>query len=59
MNELTLKLTVEEVNTILSALGNMPYSQVYQLVGNIHQQAAQQSEGVEGAPDGKAEGDNG
>ena len=43
MKELKLKLKIEEVNTILAALGNMPYSQVFQLVSNIHQQAAEQT----------------
>ena len=44
MNEVNLKLTVEEANTVLNALGNLPYGQVYQLVANIHQQASEQSE---------------
>ena len=46
MKEINLKLTVEEANVILTALGNMPYSQVFQLIGKIHQQAAEQSEQV-------------
>lgn len=44
MNELTLKLTVEEVNTVLTGLGNMPYSQVFQLINKIQEQAASQME---------------
>lgn len=43
MNEINLKLTVEEANTVLNALGNMPYGQVFQLIAKIHEQAAEQS----------------
>lgn len=42
MEQIKLTLTVEEANVILEALGNMPYKTVYQLVGKIQQQAAQQ-----------------
>ena len=45
---IALNLTLEEVNTILNALGDRPYVQVFELVQNIQQQAgtqvAQQSE---------------
>ncbi len=37
-----LLLTLEEVNTLLTALGNLPYVQVFELVQKIQQQAAQQ-----------------
>jgi hypothetical protein len=37
-----LELTVEEVNSILQALGNMPYTQVVALVENIKNQAIPQ-----------------
>ena len=39
MNEIKLTLTLDETNAILSALGHMPYGQVFQLVSKIHQQA--------------------
>lgn len=42
MEQIKLTLTIEEANIILEALGQMPYKKVYQLVGNIQQQAAQQ-----------------
>ena len=42
MNEVNLKLTVEETNILLTSLGNMPYSQVFQLISKIHQQASEQ-----------------
>lgn len=36
---LQLNLSIDEVNTVLEALGQLPYSRVYQLIGNIQQQA--------------------
>ena len=43
MKDLQLQLTLEEVNLILKALSNMPFSQVYELIGKIHEQAAEQT----------------
>ena len=40
--KLRLELTVEEVNKILSALGNLPYAQVFNLIQNIHHQVGPQ-----------------
>ncbi|MFK7796100.1 MAG: hypothetical protein AB8E82_01515 [Aureispira sp.] len=37
-----LDLNFEEVNTILKALGNLPFNEVYDLIGKIHDQANQQ-----------------
>lgn len=48
MKEVDLKLTVEEANILLNALGNMPYGQVYQLIAKIHEQASAQTEGISG-----------
>ena len=42
MNELELKVTVDEANLILEALGSMPFKQVYALVGKIQEQASRQ-----------------
>ena len=36
------EFTIEQINTIMSALGRMPYEQVFQLVETIRQQAAPQ-----------------
>jgi hypothetical protein len=44
MNEIHLKLSVEEANLILEGLGNLPFAKVYQLVANLQQQASQQVE---------------
>ncbi|MGZ4058747.1 MAG: hypothetical protein ACXVPU_06965 [Bacteroidia bacterium] len=42
MKEFKLLLNVNEVNTILKALGNMPYNQVNEIVTKIHSQAQEQ-----------------
>lgn len=42
MKELKLTLTVDEVNVILQALGNMPFQQVYAIIQKIQQQANEQ-----------------
>ncbi|CCH91771.1 conserved hypothetical protein [Microcystis aeruginosa PCC 9432] len=45
MNEaeqISLKLTLGEVNQVLEALGTMPYRQVYQLIGKIQRQGESQ-----------------
>ncbi len=38
----TLEVTVEDLNVILAALGERPFSQVYALIGKIQEQAAEQ-----------------
>ncbi|MCB9304643.1 MAG: hypothetical protein H6566_28750 [Lewinellaceae bacterium] len=42
MQEITLKLSIEEANLILEALGNLPFKRVYPLIGKIQQQASVQ-----------------
>lgn len=42
MQELILKLTVEEVNLILEGLGDLPFNKVFTLVGKIQSQASEQ-----------------
>ena len=41
-NNLTLDLKNDEVNLILTALGNQPYFQVYLLINKIQQQVGPQ-----------------
>jgi hypothetical protein len=41
-NKMKFEFTIDEVNTIMAALGRMPYESVFQLVDNIRQQAAPQ-----------------
>lgn len=42
MEEIELKLTLNEVNQILEALGQRPYAQIYQLVHKVQEQAQSQ-----------------
>jgi hypothetical protein len=42
MQELTLRLTIDEANIVLEALGNLPFVKVHTLIGRIQQQATQQ-----------------
>ena len=54
MQHITLKLTIEETNLILEALGQMPFAKVYALVANLEDQARRQLNGA--AEGGAAEG---
>jgi hypothetical protein len=45
--EIKLSLTIEEVNGVLLALGNMPYSQVVPLVDKIRSQAGPQVDAIQ------------
>jgi len=47
MNDITLTLTLNEVNLIMSALGNAPYVQVAELISKVKAQAQSQLETVE------------
>ena len=49
MQELTLALTLDEVNQILDALGERSYKEVFQLVNKIQQQAQAQLQAQEAA----------
>lgn len=42
MKVITLKLSVEEANQILDALGQQPFVKVHQLIAKIQQQAESQ-----------------
>lgn len=42
MQELNLKVTIDEANLILKALGRLPFNEVYELVGKLNQQANEQ-----------------
>ena len=52
MEPIQLALSLEEVNTVLEALGQMPYARVYSLVAKIQQQATQQLQADRSAPAG-------
>jgi hypothetical protein len=42
MKQIKLELSVDQVNTILQALGNEPFVRVHELINTIQQQAQQQ-----------------
>lgn len=42
MKEIKLQLSIEEINLVLTALGNLPFIQVHELIGKIQTQAAEQ-----------------
>lgn len=42
MKEINLSLKVEDVNLVLTALGNLPFIQVHELIGKIQSQASAQ-----------------
>lgn len=42
MQSLNLKMSIEETNLILEALGQMPFVKVHQLIASIQQQASEQ-----------------
>ena len=52
MNEINLTLTLEEVNTLLNALGNQPYAQAQPLIAKIQTQGSAQ---LQAAQNGQAE----
>jgi hypothetical protein len=41
--DIQLELNFEEINVILKALGTLPFNEVYDLIGKIHEQANAQS----------------
>jgi hypothetical protein len=47
MNPLKLDLTLDEVNTVLDALGNLPYKQIAPLFEKIKSQAVAQLQSEE------------
>ena len=42
MKEMQLSVTIDEANLILEALGNLPFTKVYELIGKIQEQASEQ-----------------
>jgi len=48
------EFTLEQINTVMAALGRMPYEQVFQLVENIRQQAAPQLQEAQAAQEREA-----
>ena len=52
MNEINLTFTLEEVNSVLNALGTQPYAQVHALIAKIQTQGSAQ---IQAAQNGQAE----
>ncbi len=48
MNPIQLSLTLDEVNLVLEALGELPYARVHGLIAGIHTQATSQLRGGAG-----------
>lgn len=46
MEKITLTLTLDEANLLLKALGEMPFREVFELIGKIQHQANQQLQGT-------------
>lgn len=46
-DRITLELSMDDLNIILKALGNLPFNEVYEIIGQIHAQANQQLFGIE------------
>ena len=42
MKEINLQISLDEANLLLEALGNLPFVQVYSLIGKIQAQAGEQ-----------------
>lgn len=61
MNKLNIQLTIDELNVIIESLGGQPYVRVYDLIGNIQQQATEQLSATAAAAAGpvKQEAKNG
>ena len=56
MTDITLKVTIDEANLILEALGQLPFAKVYTLVANLQDQAARQLNGQDASrPDAPVE----
>ena len=45
MQEISLKVTIDEANLILEGLGNLPFARVYALIAKLQEQAGQQCNG--------------
>ncbi len=47
MEQISINLTLEEVNTILESLGRLPYAEVFQLIHKVKAQAEAQVQASE------------
>jgi len=49
MQDIQLRLSIDELNLILEAVGNLPFARVYALVSKIQAQAAEQVQAAQAA----------
>jgi hypothetical protein len=42
MQDIQLRLTIDELNLVLEGIGNLPFARVFALVGKIQAQAGEQ-----------------
>jgi hypothetical protein len=54
MQDIQLRLTIDELNLILEGVGNLPFARVYSLVGKIQAQAAEQLQAAQTGGSGLA-----
>ena len=54
MNEINLKVTVDEANLVLEGLGHLPFAKVFALVAKLQEQARSQLDGKRPEAAGKA-----
>lgn len=47
---ITLELSLAEINAVLTALGQMPFVQVADLIGKVREQAIRQAQPNQAAP---------
>lgn len=47
--EIQLALSLDELNLVLEALGNLPFARVFALVGKVQSQAAEQLQAAQAA----------
>ena len=52
MQDIQLRLNIDELNLILEAVGNLPFARVYGLVGKIQAQAAEQLQAAQAGGSG-------
>jgi len=49
MQEIELRLPIDDINLILEGLGNLQFAKVYAVIGKIQEQAAQQIRSANGS----------
>lgn len=52
MQDIQLRLSIDELNLILEGVGNLPFARVFALVGKIQAQAAEQLQAAQAGTGG-------